>query len=138
MGERSLRLGVSERSLSRGGPRPFSGGGVGEGEVGCVRREECEKRGTELSAPACGRTLGPWRQGGNWRGWAWHSQDWGSVPPSSRRNKDEYDSSPGSGGRSGGSGGCPPLRFHPQDRGRTLGCVLQVSSGAVSLGSGVG
>ena len=59
---------MSGRSPSRGGPRPFSGGGVGEGEVGCVRREVCEKRGKELSGSPCGRRPGLRRQGGNWGG----------------------------------------------------------------------
>lgn len=103
-----------------------------------MRRKECETRGIGLSGSACGRTPALPREGGNWRGWACHSRGWGSFPPSSRRSKDEYDSSPGSGGRSGEFGGCPSLRLHPQDRGRTPGCVLQVSGVCSRLRSKVG
>lgn len=56
--------------------------------------------------------------------------------PLPRRNQDEYDSSPGSGGRSGGAGGGPALRLHPQDRGGTPGRVLQVSAVQRQRGSG--
>lgn len=55
--------------------------------------------------------------------------------PLPRRNQDEYDSSPGSGGRSGGAGGGPALRLHPQDRGGTPGRVLQVSAAQRQRGS---
>lgn len=44
-----------------------------------------------------------------------------------QEKQDEYDSSPGSGGCSGGCGGRLSLCLHPQNRGRTPGRVLQVS-----------
>lgn len=52
----------------------------------------------------------------------------GPVLALPRRNEDEYDSSPGAGGRGGGAGGGPPLRLHPQDRRGAPGRVLQVSA----------
>ncbi|XP_045437941.1 erlin-1 isoform X3 [Pipistrellus kuhlii] len=44
-----------------------------------------------------------------------------------QEQQDEYDSSPGSGGCSGGCGGRRALCLHPQDRGRTPGGVLQTT-----------
>lgn len=51
-----------------------------------------------------------------------------------QEKQDEYDSSPASGGCRGGCGGRLSLCLHPQNRGRTPGCVLQVSG--VCGGSG--
>ena len=110
---RSGRLeGLSGRAASS---RASSGGGGWRGGKG----------GIGLLSSACGTAPGREGEGGNQRWWACHSSGWGCVPSACRRNYDEYDSSPSSGGWSGGSGGGPPLRLHPQDRGRTSGRVLQ-------------